>query len=147
MPSTKYLRALHARGRERGLDHEGLRDIAQQRFSADSLSKLSDEQVRKMLTGLGPTSRTSRAARAERRNAQGNHGRRDYDASGDTVQLVSGRERQMLAEAAALRGWSDESLEKFCLRQIKRVAPRTMVEFNKVFWALKSMNRRDGLHE
>lgn len=142
MPETKNLKAVWARARERGVDEETLRDVVESVSGQRSLRALDDGQYRRVLDRLGP----SRIAPAQRRNAQGKHGRRGYDASKDPKQLVSARELGMLAEAAALRGWSAATLAGFCKRQIKLEQPRTMGELNKVFWALKMMNRRDGLH-
>ncbi|MCB1020615.1 MAG: DUF1018 domain-containing protein [Acidobacteria bacterium] len=142
MPDAKQLKALWSRARERGVDEETLRDLVESVSGQRSLRALNDGQVRRVLDRLGP----SRVAPAQRRNAQAKHGRKGYDQKQDPTVLVSPRELRMLEEAAALRHWPAAALERFCERQIKLPKPRTMGEFNKVFWALKSMNRRDGLH-
>lgn len=52
---------------------------------------------------------------------------------------------KLIGELAAMRGWSDESLQKFCQRVIKKDAPVTTEEGNKIVEGLKAMNRRDKL--
>ncbi|MEQ1644891.1 MAG: hypothetical protein ABL959_15690, partial [Pyrinomonadaceae bacterium] len=52
---------------------------------------------------------------------------------------------KLIDELAALRGWTQDSLIKFCQRVIKKDSPATTDEGNKIVEGLKSMNRRDGL--
>ena len=140
MPETKYIRALYARARERGLDSDGLHEIVLDRFGAESIKTLSNKQAAALLNGFGK----SRASSAARRHAQSHHGRKNYDPSGEPIQLASDREREMLREAGERRGWNDDTLRGFIRRQTGRDDVRTMADFNKVFWPLKAMNRRDG---
>jgi len=76
------------------------------------------------------------------------HGRKDHRRqAGEAEYLVNPTELNLLHRAASLRNWSDATLAAFVERQLGRQTIRTMAEFNKVFWALKAMNRRDGLAE
>ena len=43
--ATQILRALHAEGRKRGLDHGALHDLAAEYFGVDSLARLSEPQA------------------------------------------------------------------------------------------------------
>ena len=53
----------------------------------------------------------------------------------------------MLRDAAALREWDQATLTNFISRQLSKPVMVTLADFNKVFWALKAMNRRSGLHK
>jgi hypothetical protein len=139
---NRFLPAIFAAARERGVTHEELHDTIWMAFKQKSLKDLTPKQSMELLDGLrGRKSQFSYS----RRQAMNAHGRRDYDHRGDAEYLVNARELRMMLEAAELRGWHEETLNAFIERQLGRNSIRTMVEFNKVFWALKAMNRRDGL--
>jgi hypothetical protein len=137
----RYLRALWACARECGVDDEGLHDAAFVGFGKTSLKELTEDEASRLLNGMR---KGSGKQLAKRHWAQGNHGRRDVEDK--TEYLVNTREMQMLCEAAALRGWNEEALLKFIARQLGKTEIRTMKEFNKIFWAVKAMNRRDSRH-
>lgn len=59
--------------------------------------------------------------------------------------IETARHLDLIERLAQLRNLSTEGLEKLCLRTIKRPAPITTAEGNKIVEALKSMCRRDGL--
>jgi hypothetical protein len=137
---ARLLRAIWACAREHRVDGEALHEAIQAGFQKTSLKQLTRREAYRLLDGL----RGKRdGGIASRRWAQGNHGRRNI--ADRTEHLVNQRELQMLREAAALRGWTEETLQAFVRRQIKAEMIHTMQQFNKVFWALKAMNRRDGL--
>ena len=83
-----------------------------------------------------------------RRRAQNAHGRRDYDATADAIYPAAAPEHQPLLPLTplALRNWDEATLTAFIDRQLGKPVVVTLADFNKVFWALKSMNRREGLH-
>jgi hypothetical protein len=141
---SRYLRALWATARECGVDNDGLHDAAFVGFGKSSLKELTEEEAKRLLDGMRKASGVAQKRPAQRRWAQGNHGRRDVENK--TEYLVNKREMTMLCEAAALRGWNEEALLKFIARQLGNTEIRTMKEFNKIFWAIKAMNRRDSLH-
>ncbi len=149
--SKRYLPAIFAAAREKGVTHEQLHETIWVSWQKRSLKDLTAEEAGLLIDGLRGKKGSAYRYRSNgpftprRREAMSAHGRKDYDRSGDPVYLVNEREIKMLREAAALRGWSDETLRKFSSRQIGREVPRTMSEFNKLFWALKAMNRRDDL--
>ncbi|HVW09184.1 MAG TPA: phage protein GemA/Gp16 family protein [Bryobacteraceae bacterium] len=144
---VSLLRAIHACARENGCDNEGLHEAIESGFGKTSLKDLTRAEAYALLDGLraGKPSEHYKP-NPRRRHAQGNHGRRAYDASSDAIYPVRDAERQLLRDAAALRNWDEAQLSRFIERQIGKLDVTTMADFNKVFWPLKSMNRRDGRH-
>jgi UTP:GlnB (protein PII) uridylyltransferase len=148
---TKYLPAIFAAAREKGVTHEQLHETIWVSWQKKSLKDLTAEQAGLLIDGLRGKSQGAHRYRSNgpftprRREAMQAHGRKDYDRSGDAVYMVNARELAMLREAAEVRGWSEETLRQFTKRQIGHETPRTMAELNKVFWPLKAMNRRDNL--
>jgi hypothetical protein len=140
--TNKMLRVIYAVAREHGISNEELHDAISIGFQKTSLKQLTARESMQLIHGM--RGKQSRFA-PDRRRAMNAHGRKDYNRDGQTEYLVNDRERKLLQEAATLRGWSDETLIQFVTRQLGKDTVRTMTEFNKVFWALKSMNRRDGL--
>lgn len=147
MPDTKYLRALFGAAREHGLTKEDLNDAALVGFQKSSLRDLTDAEARTILDGIrGKKRRSGRSGHknSDRGYAMAVAGRRRNDDSPGEY-MVAARELEMLSDAAGLRGWSRETLDTFIRRQLRGREIRTMKEFNKVFWAIKAMNRRDRL--
>ncbi|MGE5487554.1 MAG: hypothetical protein ACM3ZB_07010 [bacterium] len=143
-PNTKFLRAIYGAARAHGVNNQVLHDMIWFEWQKKSLKDLTPAQSMELLDTLNGKT-PSKNFSSDRRRAMASHGRRDYDSSGDAAYMINERERRMLQEAAALRGWSLGGLQHFIERQLKHEQIRTMAEFNKVFWALKAMNRRDGL--
>ncbi len=139
---VKLIRTIHARKNELGIDDDLLHEMALRNFGKDSIKKLTNKEAFALLDLMGPSKRGD----PQRRHAQSRHGRKDYDHSGDPAHMIGPSELAMLGKAAALRGWSEETLQKFSRRQCKQLLPRTLEDFNKVWWALRSMNQRDGLY-
>lgn len=138
--SNPYLRTIFGAAREHGVSHEQLHDIIALEFGKASLRDLTKEQSLQLLNGI----RGEEQSRSRRRHAQAKHGRRGHKVLAH--QLVNARELKLLREAASVRGWDSVTLTAFVLRQVGRAEVVTMADFNKVFWALKSMNRREGLY-
>lgn len=59
------------------------------------------------------------------------------------VQIATAEQITLLTRLAAGRGITDAGLKNLCMRMIKRPAPRTTIEANKIIEALKAMNARD----
>ena len=139
---NRFLRAIYASARAHNVTNEGLHETIWMAFQKKSVKELTTAQALELLDGLNGKKRPAGLS-AERRQAMNSHGRKGHHAA--TEYLVNERERRLLSEAASMRGWPEETLTGFVARQIGCAEVRTMAEFNKVFWALKSMNRRDGL--
>lgn len=144
MPSPKMFRAIYGCAKECGVSNDQLHDIVNMRFGKTSLKQLTLRECFQLMDGIRGVVRPEGSFSAGRRQAMNQHGRKGHEDA--TEYLVRPRELQMLHEAAALRGWTVETLTAFCQRQVGRPAPATMKDFNKIFWALKAMNRRDGLY-
>ena len=143
--NTGLMRALHAAGRARKLDHDALHDLAEERYGVASLKDLSYYQITEFLDDLNKGEGAKPRWSAQRRAMMANHGRKDYDHSQDPVQLIGEREKQMLRDAAEFGGWTEQGLERFCRRQCGQAMPRTLAEFNKVFRPMKTMFARKGI--
>lgn len=149
MPEAKYLRALFGAAREHGLTKEDLNDAAMVGFQKVSLRDLTNDEARQILDGIrGKKPESDNGVSGYKHSARGYAmgvaGRKRHEY-GEGEYLVAAREIEMLSEAATLRGWSKETLDTFIRRQLRGRAIRTMKEFNKVYWAIKAMNRRDRL--
>lgn len=147
MPEHRWFRAIYGVCRQEGIDNDLLHLIVEQRFGKKSLKLLTERECRDLLDGLRQP-RSGRGVSGLKGTARGRatatEGRRD--ARGQVEHLVNAREMALLREAAALRGWSQETLEAFCRRQNGGRPLRTIGDLNRVLWALKAMNRRDGLY-
>jgi hypothetical protein len=147
---TPLLRAIHACAREHKVDRDGLHEAIEAGFKKKSLKELTRAEAFRLLDGLRgnkPGKYVPRLENPHRRRAQNAHGRKDYDASADAIYPAAAPEHQLLRDAATLRKWDDATLTAFIQRQLGKPVVVTLADFNKVFWALKSMNRREGLHE
>jgi len=145
---ARLLRAIFGAAREHGISSEELHDSTSIGFGKTSLKTLTRREAYQLLDGIrGRVQPGTSGVKGPRRYAMASHGRRGHDHSADPVYLVNERELQMLRDAASRRGWNEESLRKFCQRQIKKDAPQTMSELNKVFQPLKAMNRREGIDQ
>lgn len=149
MPDAKMFRAIYGCAKEFGLDNELIHQMAETQFGKSSLKLLTDQECRKILDGIRADYGKQRqnAGRSgwrgsSRGQAMGTAGAKSKEPV-RTTYLVNARELAMLSDAAAIRGWSRETLNTFIQRQLRHRPLRTMRDFNKVFWALKAMNRRD----
>lgn len=141
MNQAQMLRTLFGVARQYGVNSEQLHDAASLQFGKSSLKLLTAAEAGALIDGMRQAA-GDRPFSGPRRQAMGTHGSRGRRE--DTAQLVNPRELQMLAEAAERLGWDVGRLEGFCQRQIKKSAPVTIAELNRVFWGLKSIGRRTG---
>lgn len=145
MPEHRWYRAIYGICRQEGIDNDLLHLIVEQRFGKTSLKLLTDGECRQLVDGLRGRMKergVSGLKGTTRGHATATEGRRD--ARGQVEHLINARELALLKEAAALRGWSQETLESFIRRQNRGRPLRTIGDLNRVLWALKAMNRRDG---
>jgi hypothetical protein len=141
------LRAVHAAAREHGVSRDELHEAIKAGFNLTSLKELTKRQAYALLNGIrGGKDSEHFKRRQPRRDAQAWHGRKQHDASADAIYPATDREHQMLRDAAALRNWDESTLVNFISRQLGKPVVVTLADFNKVFWALKAMNRRNRLH-
>lgn len=119
--------------------HDYLSELASDvtRGRTSSLAALHFDEANAMITRLGGDPITSRSVSKRTENY------RKQKAGIETI--VTSAHIKKIDELAAMRGWSPESLQKFCRRVIKKDAPATAHEANKITEGLKAMNRRDGL--
>jgi hypothetical protein len=144
---TPLLRAVHAAAREHGVSRDELHDAIAAGFKLTSLKELTKRQAYALLNGIRGGKESEHFKRLQpRRDAQAFHGRKDFDAASDAIYPATEREHQMLRDAAALRNWDEATLVQFIARQLGKPVVVTLADFNKVFWALKAMNRRSRLH-
>ena len=125
---AKLLRAIHAEGRKRGMDHDALRDM----FKVPSLSNVPVDELERRLkgwTGKGLRRKTPLP-------------RRGYGSS-TFVELAGLDEFTTLANAFAIAQMNGEAQKTFISRQLRgRDTVRTVSDFHKVFSGLRAMNRR-----
>ena len=145
MLANKYIRAIYASANATKCCNEELHDAIMAGFGKKSVKDLTPREARQLLDGLNKKTPWDLNPDYQRRQAMANHGRKDYDRRGDAEYLVSKDEMGMLRYEASLRGWQPEALSKFIHRQIGKTEVRTLAEYNKVYWPLKGMNRRDGI--
>jgi Protein of unknown function (DUF1018) len=139
---NKLLRTIYAAAREHHISNDDLHaSIAT--IGKQSLKDLDAAEACTLLDGIRGIQRHKPWAKRE---AMGTAGRRDRRGREDNVtHLVTPGEMQRLKEQAGLRGWSPETIAAFVLRQLGKDKIVTTADCNKVLWALKTMNRRDGL--
>lgn len=132
---TRVFRALHAEARKRGVDHDGLHEIALLRHGVRSMSDMTDEQ----LLGL------YRAWTGKTLRRRAELPRRGKDPVAD-LRMVSGEEMIALDQEFAKRGWGPETKQNFVRRQLKgRESIRSYRDWKRVFNGVRAMNRREGL--
>ena len=141
MPDPKYIRAIWACAREKGLSSEDVHDAACMLTQKTSLREMTDAECRELLDGFRGGKRRMAPQRVR---AMGIAGRKDADRETGTEWLVNSAEMSMLRKTAMLRGWSEDTLQAFITRQLKGPV-RNIRDLNRVLWAVKAMNRRDGL--
>ncbi len=145
--NPKFIRAIYATARETHCSNEELHEAIWTGFQKKSVKDLTTGEALRLLDGLKGKRQAPWMGDPGRCHAMGNHGRKDYDGRRDPNYLVTQEEMDGLHYQASLRGWSEETLSAFIARQLRRpgAAIRTVADFNKVFWPLKAMNRRDGI--
>lgn len=126
--TTGQLRTIFAVGKERGLDHDSLREMA-----GGSLRELSYSEAEKLIQRLKGQSFVPLRTLQHRR------------AKAGVKVMVQQTQLDLIAQLAAQRQWTNYTLTAFCLKVCKRGRPATTNEANKIIEALKAMNRRDDL--
>lgn len=128
--------ALHAEAAKRGLDHEGLRDVCRMRFSVESMTALSEGQLKTLYRDwTGRNFVTKRTTPLPKRG---------YASSKD-LEMVSAEDLETLERAFAARQWGPETKRNFIRRQLGgREQIKTRRDFQKVFSGVRAMNRRDA---
>jgi hypothetical protein len=129
------MRAIHAEGAARKLDHSDIRDICRAKFGVQSMAELNNGQLQTLYKDW--TGRGLRGVKREKTPLQ-----RGY-AQGK-LEMVSPAELETLERAFAARQWGPETKRAFIRRQLKgREAIRTRADFARVFRGIQAMNRRD----
>lgn len=120
-------------------DHDYLASVALEVTNGRTshLSKLFYDEANAIIVKLGGDAVTTRPVSRRTENY------RKQVAGVKTIETDA--QLKKIDELAAMRGWSQESLAKFCRRVIKKDSPATTEEGNKIVEGLKAMNRRDGL--
>ena len=103
----------------------------------ERLSELSFDEANDMIEKLGG----NRFVLLRRSRRTENY--RKQQAGIKTIETDA--QLKLINDLAAMRGWTAESLVKFCQRVIKKDSPTTTEEGNKIAEGLKAMNQRDGL--
>jgi hypothetical protein len=137
-PKTKaQIKAMFGLGRPLGCGKPDLEALAIDVSGGrvERLSQLSFSEANAIISRLGGNPFSGNGAPRRTTNYQ----RQQAGVS----QIAQPAQLQLLRDLAAGRNWSDETLEKFCLRVIKYPRPRTTDETNKIIEALKAMNKRD----
>jgi len=131
------MRALHAEGARRGLDHADLRA----RAGVASLSEMDVQALARLYLDVTGTEFLFHATKAQRVTLPP----RGCARRGSTV-MASAEELELLERAMAVRGWGTDTKKVFVRRQLRgREVIRTRADFQRVFRGVQAMNRRDGL--
>lgn len=133
-PKTyQQVRCIYGEAKRCGLDNDALHELVFDVTAVSSLSILTYAQAQKVIERLKGRSFAPRRTLQYRRQRAG------------IKQVVQESQLRLIAELAAQRHWTVDTLSKFCERQCKHPRPRTTDDANKVIEALKSMNKREGL--
>jgi len=114
---------------KRGFDHDGLRDLAKERFGVKSMSELGVTELLDLYkgwTGKGFVRKGKLPPRGE-----------------VETEMVSGRDLDTLELEFADRGWGKDTQQAFIRRQLRgRAEIRTQADFKRVFYGIRAMNKR-----
>ncbi len=137
--TTEQLRAIFGLGRQRDLVKEDLELLAAEVTNNRTcrLSKLSFDEANQMVTRLGGDAFPSPGHVALRTL---NHRRQKAGIK----QVETAKHTRLIRDLAARRNMSEAGLASLCMRVIKRPAPLTTAQGNKIVEALKAMNARDS---
>lgn len=135
--TTAQVRAIWSLTWHKALTDEQLHLLVEAETGNPSIRALSREDADKVIVALG--GKAFNTKRKTRRTRQ------DHHQQNDTKQIAAGSQLDLMQSLASRRGWTEDSLKKFCQRMIKRDHPATTKQANTIIEALKSMNRRDGL--
>ncbi len=144
------LKRLHCIGFRLGLQHEDLHDIASQWYEAESLAKLSVEQLRdfkaeleKRLPRREHDSELVERARglAGRKRMRGYRSCRLKNEFDNVEVLPTALDWAKLFELKDALGWDKKHLLEFAETIIHKPRILTMADLNKVKWAMKGLLR------
>jgi hypothetical protein len=125
---TRLMRAIHAEAKKRGIDHDGLHDIAVMRWGH----------------GLGEAKGEQLYALYHEWTKKGLRRRARPFAPADKREFVQGEDLVEMAEEFAKRGWGEDTQRNFIRRQLRgRDKISTRGDLRKVLFAVRAMNRRD----
>jgi hypothetical protein len=114
---------------KRGFDHDGLRDLAKERFGVASMSEMNVTQLLDLYKGWTGKGFVRKGKLPERGVVE--------------TAMVSGRDLDTLELEFAERGWGKDTQEAFIRRQLRgRVEIRTRADFSRVFYGIRAMNKR-----
>jgi hypothetical protein len=129
-------RAIHGAAAKRGLSHDELRDICRERFSVESMSDLTLDQLQHLYQGFEGRFLGTRKPPLPKRGT----------ARMTDSEMVSPAHIDTLARAFAMRGWGKRTQAQFIRRQLGgKEQILTTRDFQKVFRGVQAMNRRDRL--
>ncbi|MDE2097837.1 MAG: hypothetical protein KGL39_11360 [Patescibacteria group bacterium] len=129
---NRLMRAIHAEGKKRGIDHDGLHDLCRENYGVKSMSELSGEQLYGWYHGW-----TKKGLRSRTKV-------RPWGGA-DDCRLVGGEQLIELAQEFAKRGWGQQTQNNFIRRQLKgRDIIRTEHDWRIVIRGVRAMNRRDA---
>ena len=135
---TVKLRDIVDLGKSLGMDKTDLEALAADKTAGrvERLSLLSFDQANAMIAHLGGDTFPGTGHVAAR---TANHRRQKAGIK----QVESTKHLRLIADLAAKRNMSAAGLASLCMRIIKRSAPATTAQGNKIIEALKAMNKRD----
>lgn len=137
--TQKQNRAIWALAHKLGFSNDDVHELALEVTGKQSIRALSRKEADDVIDRMGgqpffrDKSGTPRRTVSYRRQQTG------------VVQLETEKQLNLLRDLATRRGWSEETLQNFCQRQIKKSLPTTTKEANKVIEGIKAMNKRDYL--
>lgn len=136
--TTDQLRAIFGLGKQVNMAKEDLEELAADVTGGrvERLSLLSFDEANAIIVRLGGDAFPG-AGHVNARTA--NHRRQKLGVK----QVETNKHLRLIRDLAAKRNMSDAGLASLCMRIIKKPAPVTTAQGNKIVEALKAMNRRD----
>lgn len=128
------VRAIYGRAKTRTMDDDQLHALVTAETGKDSIRMLDRKEADKVIVALGgtPLYRNNKS----RRTTQ--HQRKQKGVK----QIVTSEQLEFMSSLASQLDWKKETLTNFCQRQIKRGAPSTTEEANKVIEGMKAILSR-----
>jgi hypothetical protein len=138
MQVTKnQLRAIWGIARKLGMSEENLRLQCQSETGKTSLRELATAEAEALIAKL--RERQPKSDSVPLRTQQW----RNREAG--VVRVASQKQLRLIAELAAQRQWTNESLLAFCERSKFAYPPKTAVGAGKIIQGLIALNKRDAL--
>lgn len=132
---SRLMRAIHAEGARRRLDHDALHDLVEAKFAVRTMAAVETKDLLALYkgwTGHGLKSRAQKPSRGETAVAR--------------MQMVSAEEAIALEMEFARRGLGDDGKKNFIRRQLRgRDQVRTRGDWVRVIAPLRAMNRRENV--